>query len=145
MLAIVRSETLLGALAFGLIGLIGCGPAVANLESSSRLAPAELYSCVVRALAQLNYTLQTADRDAGLVKAEKKASGTATALFSGAAYYNEITALVLPPQSGGPPSLKLTLVRSKQEGRGSRTSTGMVVTGDLKKDGATLQKSCAGV
>jgi hypothetical protein len=126
-----------------MVAAVACGPSVATLRSPSQLAPADLYSCVVRELARLEYSVLQADRDAGLVKAERKASGTGTALFTGAAYYNEITALVLPPTDSTPAELRLTLVRSKQEGSRQRTSTGMVVTRDLQTEGAAVQKACA--
>lgn len=121
--------------------LVGCWATNANTLAASGLAPADAYTCVLRELAKRDYVVTTAEREAGMIRSEKKASGAATALLSNTTYYDEIHALVLPGESSRS-SIKLTVYRTADRGRGERNQGGIRVPGSLKDDANAIQTTC---
>lgn len=132
-----------GIAAMALLVLTACGPSTQSTLVETALAPADAYTCVMRELAKMKYQVKAADRDAGFIQAERKTSGAGTALFTGASYYLEMAVTIVPGAAGKPTQLNVSQTGSKQEGGGSRTSTGMVLTKGDKKEATAIITACS--
>jgi hypothetical protein len=130
--AVMRRSILIGALA-----LTSCTPVATNVVRSP--APvADTYTCVIRQLAEMTYTIKTAERDAGLIRAEKQDAG-ARAFVAGGAYFTEMQATILAPADGNGSELRVTVARTKETTGGARSGTGLVLTGGAKADATAVE------
>lgn len=136
---ILQSPEPMRALLTLVLSAVACGPSVVHSTAPSALAPSDAFTCVLRELTKRDFTPEATDRDAGVIRAFKPVGGFAS--LAGGSYRDEITAVVLPEESGS--SVKVSVARSKQEGSRERTTDGMVAPGSLKSEGAAIQKACS--
>lgn len=102
---------------------------------TSKLAPADAYTCVVRAATARGYSVANGDRASGFVTLEKASGGLA------GRFWTEIRATVLPEGDGS--RLQLTPQRSVEE-NGRRRTAGIVTVGKDAEDMAAIQAACGG-
>lgn len=73
----------------------------------------DAYTCALRQVNGLGYTVQNADRDAGFITAEKKASGLGTAILTGKEYYDVVTVSIFD-SSDTERTIRVTAARAEQ-------------------------------
>ncbi len=107
--------------------VVACGvsASAARRESTTMLAPDAAFSRAMVVVARFDYAVVDADRAAGFLRAERKASSLGIEALVGASYIWALTITILPDSIGvryvfQPQNIK--------EERGRRTTTGMRIT-----------------
>jgi hypothetical protein len=76
------------------------------------VAPADAYSCAIREVTTLGYTVANTNRESGLIVAERQASGLGTALLTGKKYFDQMTVLAF--ENDGQTTVRVTVGRAQE-------------------------------
>lgn len=101
----MRSTFLVGAVA---ALMAGCATSPESFVSPSPRPHADAYSCAVRKINELGYTMTGGDRDAGFASAEKQTSGLGTQLLSGRKYFDQIVVSIFDGDGSGSTTIRVT-------------------------------------
>jgi hypothetical protein len=124
--------------AFTVVACVNMGTPATIVTSAS---PEAAFTCALRAVNELGFTVTTSERAGGLLRAEKRDGGFIEA-FVGTAYYTELTVTVSPSPSGQT-SLQVRPARSQQAGNLARSSTGMSVRGQDQALADSVARRCS--
>lgn len=87
-------------LTLGSLLLAGCATAPISFISTTPRAPDDAYTCSLRKLNELGYTVTNTSREAGFVTGTKQTSGLGTKLFTGSEYHDQLTISIFDEGSG---------------------------------------------
>jgi hypothetical protein len=120
-----------------------CAIAPQHYEGRAFTPVNDTYTCVMRQLTQLGYTVQDADRGAGFIRAEKQTSGLGTALLVGQHMFDQISVTVLESSEGA--LLRIAAGSANQQALGFNQGSRNVRAPStaVKKDGEHIMSQCA--
>jgi hypothetical protein len=112
------------------------------------LSPDDTYSCAIRNVNRLGFTVVDADRGAGFIRAEKDVAGAGTELLTGENYWVLLTVAVYESQDPSATEVKVTVARAKEgisgETQGQRTTGGMATKSEDREAAQEIVNRCAG-
>lgn len=122
----------------------GCVTAPVSFTGLSPDSQDAMFSCALRRVNELGYTVTNTDRDAALITGTKQTSGFGTALLTGSNYHEQLTVSVYEGADGRR-TMRVTAAQVQEDaeglGRGSRSSS---APGDIgKADAMAVLTSCA--
>lgn len=103
---------------------LGCSTAPESFLVQTPSPQNDAFSCVVRKVNALGFTVEGADRDAGFVRASKQTSGLGTALLTGKKYHDQLTVSIFDAGNGRN-TIRVTAAQSNESALG---------LGNLSKD-----------
>ena len=100
------------------LSVVACVPPQPAVVRPSGTAD-DAYTCVLRELNIANYTIVSAEREAGLIRAELRTTDAVSAAFAGGYGFRVLTVSVY--QQDGGPMLRITPAREFEDRRGRRS------------------------
>lgn len=103
-----------------------------------------LYSCALRQVNQLGYTVVNTDREAGFITGEKRTSGMGTAILTGQNYSSQVTISVFDAENGRR-TMRVTAGQTSESalGFGAASRTVIAPSDTGKADAMTILTACA--
>jgi len=124
------------------LALGGCATAPISYVSLTPRPLEDAYSCALRKLNELGYTVTNTNKDAGFIAGTKQTSGLGTQLLTGSQYHDQLTVSIFDAESGGR-RIRATAGRIDQQTSLLGTSTsGVAPTEKGIADADALLKAC---
>ena len=124
--------------------ITACSYAPQSYSVATPSPQADTYSCTMRQVNALGYTVANADRDAGLIVASKQTSGLGTAIFTGKEYHDQLSVVVFEADANRT-SIRVTAATSTQNAInfGAASNSNAKPSDKVKQDAQTLLQACA--
>ena len=116
----MRSGSLVTAIA---VVLSGCATAPISFLSSTPRPLDDAYSCALRKVNELGYTVSNTNKDAGFITGTKQTSGLGTKLLTGSEYHDQLTVSIFDDSAAGGRRIRVTAGRVDQKSNLFGTST----------------------
>lgn len=124
--------------------LIGCQTTPVSYFSTTPQPIPDAYSCALRKVNELGYTVTNTNREAGFITADKQTSGVFTKAFTGAEYHDVITVSIFDDPSAGGRKIRVTSGSSNRQSSLLGTSSENIAPSDKgQKDANALLSACA--
>ena len=110
-----------------LLVLAACATSPLSYSGLTDRATGDAFTCAMRQLNVLEYTVEDTDRDSGFIRGTKQTSGLGTAIFAGARTHGQLTIIVFEGDGGGETTMRVTaakLIESGILGLAGREDTG---------------------
>lgn len=103
------------------------------------------YTCALREMNRLGYTVRDADRDAGFVTGQKQTSGLGTALLTGKNFHDVLTVSIFDSGDSDERTIRVTAAQMQENAIafGSASQTGTSPSSSGKADAQTILMNCA--
>lgn len=105
--------------------LAACSTAPLSMTRNSLVPSGDLYTCAMRELARLEYTVENTDRESGFIRARKQTSGLGTSLFLGQNHHSAMTIAVFEDPEIGRSTFRVTVGKITEDtwgwGQGSES------------------------
>jgi hypothetical protein len=104
-----------------------------------------LYTCALRKVNELGYTVTNTNKDAGFITAEHQTSSGLGEALSGRKYHDVLTVSIFDEATGGTRRLRVTAAQTQQTAQlfGRASETGIAPSDKAKADANALLAACA--
>jgi len=103
------------------------------------------YSCALRKLNEIGYTITNTNKEAGFITGDKQTSGAFAEAFTGKKYHDQITVSVFDAGNGAG-KMRVTAAQTEENAGymfGKASATGVAPSKSGKADANTILTSCA--
>lgn len=138
-------STRLAAAGLSLVALVGCSTSPISYFASSPTPQAGLYTCALRKVNELGYTVTNTNREAGFITAEHQTSSGFGEALTGRKYHDILTISIFDEASGASRRIRVTAAQTQQTAVlfGRASETGIAPTDKAKADANAILSECA--
>lgn len=123
--------------------LAGCKTTPVSYFAITPQPIGDAYSCALRKVNELGYTVTNTNREAGFITADKQTTGTMTKLFTGSEYHDVITVSVFDDPATGGRKIRVTAASSNEQSSLLGTSKNNIAPSDKgQTDANALLTAC---
>lgn len=127
------------------LGASACATAPVSFTSPTPASQDDAYSCALRKINEMGFTVANTDRQAGFITAEKQTSGLGTALLTGKKYQDQLTVSIFDNAGSASRTIRVTAAQTNENAIafGSASRTGVAPSDTGKKAAQELLTVCA--
>ena len=125
------------------LAIAGCQTTPVSYFSTTPQPIGDAYSCALRKVNELGYTVTNTNREAGFITADKQTTGMFTKAFTGSEYHDVITVSVFDDPASGGRKIRVTAGTSDHQSSLLGTSSNNIAPSDKgQKDASTILSTC---
>ncbi len=122
----------------------GCATGPVSFVSLTPRLAGDTYSCALRKVNELGYTVSNTNKDAGFITGTKQTSGLGTMILTGSQFHDQLTVSIFDAPGGNGRSIRATAGRVDQKSNVFGTSsTATAPTTAGKADANALLRACS--
>lgn len=131
--------------AISMVALVDCSSSPISYFASSPIPQDGLYTCALRKVNELGYTVTNTNKEAGFITAERQTSSGFSEVVTGRKYHDVLTISIFDEASGGSRRLRVTAAQTQQTAQlfGRASETGVAPSDKAKADSNDLLAACA--